>query len=76
MGGNVRCAPHAFERCRPAAFQLLARGGNFLKLFAERVHCRDVWEKAMEGFSMIESPLIADLLAKAEAQAAAKARGA
>jgi hypothetical protein len=41
-------------------------------VFAERVGLRDAWRNALKGFSMIESPLIAGLLAEAEAKAKAE----
>lgn len=34
----------------------------------------DAWHNALKGFSMIESPLIAELLGQAEAKAEAKAK--
>jgi hypothetical protein len=42
-------------------------------VFAERVGRRDAWHDALKGFSMIESPLIAELLGQAEARAEARA---
>jgi len=41
-------------------------------VFAERVNRLDDWQNALEGLSMIESPLIAELLAKAEGKGQAK----
>ncbi len=41
-------------------------------VFAERVNRFDVWQNAMEGLSMIESPLIAQLLAEADSKAKAE----
>jgi hypothetical protein len=38
-------------------------------VFAERVGLRDVWHDALKGFAMIESPLIAELLAGAKTEA-------
>jgi hypothetical protein len=43
-------------------------------VFAERVGLRDVWHDALKGFSMIESPLIAELLAGAKAEGRAEAK--
>lgn len=40
-------------------------------VFADRVDRRAAWQNAVEGFSMIESPLIAELLADAESKATA-----
>jgi hypothetical protein len=43
------------------------------RIFAERVGRGDAWKNALGGFAMIESPLIAALLAEARAEAATKA---
>jgi hypothetical protein len=45
-------------------------------VFAERVGHLDVWRDAVKGFSMIESPLIAELLADAARKAGDLARAA
>ena len=42
-------------------------------VFAERVGHYDAWHNAVKGFSMIESPLIAELLGQAEARGRAEA---
>lgn len=53
-----------------AETDLRRRGDCSLAMvFAERVNRRAAWQNAMEGFSMIESPLIAELLADAESRA-------
>jgi hypothetical protein len=58
-----------------AETDLRRRGDYSLALvFAERVNRGTVWQNALEGFSMIESPLIAELLAQAEAKAEARAQ--
>jgi hypothetical protein len=38
------------------------------QVFAERVGRLDAWDNALKGFAMIESPLIAKLLAKAKVE--------
>ena len=50
------------------------RRGDFslALVFAERVDRRAAWQNAVEGFSMIESPVIAELLAAAEEKAIAR----
>ena len=40
VGGKFRCAPHTLKRGVAGAFQLFARGRNFLELVTERVHRR------------------------------------
>ncbi len=44
------------------------------QVFAERVGLDDAWNNALKGFAMIESPLIAGLLADAASKAEAKAK--
>jgi hypothetical protein len=56
-----------------AETDLRKRGDYSLALiFAERVNRHAAWQTALEGFSMIESPIIAELLAQAEAKGEAK----
>ena len=42
------------------------------QVFAERVGRADAWRNALKGLKMIESPLIAGLLAEAKTEAAAR----
>ncbi len=54
---------------------LRRRGDYSLALvFAERVDRLAAWKNALEGFSMIESPLIAELLADAKSKAKTEAK--
>ncbi len=61
-----------------AETDLQRRSGYALtRLFAERVGRLNAWKNALEGFSMIESPIIAELLADTttKAKAEGKAEG-
>lgn len=58
---------HRWREIVSVEVDLHRRGDYALVLvFAERVDRRPVWQKALEGFTMIESPLIAELLANAQ----------
>jgi hypothetical protein len=54
----------------------LRRRADFVlaQIFAERAGLGDDWRDALKGFSMIESPLIAELLADATTKAEAKGK--